>query len=80
MNLGIIGLGYWGTNLVRNFANLNDVNLKVVADARPERANVLTKLCPTAKFAVDANEVINDPEIDAIVIATPVFTLTTFLL
>jgi len=74
MNVGIIGLGYWGTNLVRNFANINDVNLKVVVDARPERAVILSKLCPTAVFACDANEIINDPEIDAIIIATPVFT------
>ena len=41
MNLGIIGFGYWGTNLVRNFANLKDVNLKTVVDSREERREAL---------------------------------------
>lgn len=74
MNVGIIGLGYWGTNLVRNFANINGVNLKIVADTRKERESMLSKLCPTAKFTTDANDIINDPGIDAVIIATPVFT------
>jgi hypothetical protein len=39
MNIGIIGFGYWGTNLV-NFANLKNVNLKSVADERAERKSV----------------------------------------
>lgn len=74
MNIGIIGFGYWGTNLVRNFANLKDAYLKTVADSRQERAASLSKLCATAKFSNSADEVIQDPDIDAIVIATPVHT------
>lgn len=74
MNIGIIGFGYWGTNLVRNFANLKDASLKTVVDARQERAGALAKLCATAKFSTSADEVIQDPDIDAIVIATPVHT------
>lgn len=72
MNIGIIGFGYWGTNLVRNFAALKDVNLKYVADSRPEREVALKKLCPTAQFVNSHNTVIEDPEIDAVIIATPV--------
>ncbi|MEZ4822949.1 MAG: hypothetical protein R2942_11210 [Ignavibacteria bacterium] len=39
MNIGIIGFGYWGTNLVRNFAALKEVNVKYVADIRKERGS-----------------------------------------
>ena len=73
MKIGIIGLGYWGTNLVRNFAGLSDAKLALVADSRQERSKILSKLSPTSAFTVSAEEVINSPEIDAVVIATPVF-------
>ncbi|MDQ3021262.1 MAG: Gfo/Idh/MocA family oxidoreductase [Bacteroidota bacterium] len=73
MNIGIIGFGYWGTNLVRNFANLKGVNLKTVVDAKKERADSLAKLCATAKFSASADDVLQDHNIDAVVIATPVF-------
>ncbi|MBK8551385.1 MAG: Gfo/Idh/MocA family oxidoreductase [Ignavibacteria bacterium] len=74
MNIGIIGFGYWGTNLVRNFANLKNANLTAVADSRKERESALTKLCPSAKFTLSPDEIIENPEIDAVVIATPVHT------
>lgn len=74
MNIGIIGFGYWGTNLVRNFANLKDVNLKSVVDERAERKSALKILCPTAEFTTSADDILLDNEIDAVVIATPVFT------
>lgn len=74
MNVGIIGFGYWGTNLVRNFANTNGVNLKTVVDSNEKRSVELYKLCPTAVFSTSADELLEDPEIDAVVIATPVFT------
>lgn len=74
MNIGIIGFGYWGTNLVRNFANLKDAELISVADIRAEREPALKRLCPSAKFLRCSEEVINDNDIDAIVIATPVST------
>lgn len=74
MNIGIIGFGYWGTNLVRNFANLKDVNLKSVADERAERKSALKSLCPSAVFTTSADDILSDKGIDAVVIATPVFT------
>jgi predicted dehydrogenase len=45
-----------------------------VADSRPEREKDLKKLTQVAKFTKTADEIINDPDIDAVVIATPVFT------
>ncbi|HMQ67470.1 MAG TPA: Gfo/Idh/MocA family oxidoreductase [Ignavibacteria bacterium] len=80
MNIGIIGFGYWGTNLVRNFAALKDVNVKYVADIRQEREAGLKKLCPTAQFITSADIILNDKEIDAVVIATPVHTHYNFAL
>ena len=74
VTLGIIGYGYWGPNLVRNFYAVNDCKLKSVADARPERLQQLSRMFPSVNGVKDAEEVISDPEIDAVVIATPVFT------
>jgi len=73
VNLGVIGYGYWGPNLVRNFFAANDCTVKAVADGRPERLAVLAKIFPSVKGVKDADDIINDTEIDAVVIATSVF-------
>jgi predicted dehydrogenase len=73
VNLGIIGYGYWGPNLVRNFFAANDCTVKAVADGRPERLAVLAKVFPSVKGVKDADDIINDTEIDAVVIATSVY-------
>ncbi|MBC7947908.1 MAG: Gfo/Idh/MocA family oxidoreductase [Chitinophagaceae bacterium] len=73
VNLGVIGYGYWGPNLVRNFFAANDCNVKAVADGRPDRLAVLAKVFPSVKGVKDADDIINDTEIDAVVIATSVF-------
>jgi predicted dehydrogenase len=74
IQVGIIGYGYWGPNLVRNFFNEKSCAIKTVADSRPARLQHLSQSFPSVKGVLDANDIINDPEIDAIVIATPVFT------
>ncbi len=74
LNIGIIGFGYWGANLVRNFANIKGVCLKIVIDKRVERADELSRLSPSTIFSTDSSDAIQDPEIDAVVIATPVHT------
>ncbi|MDN3688888.1 Gfo/Idh/MocA family protein [Cyclobacterium jeungdonense] len=74
VNIGIIGYGYWGPNLVRNFFSANDCRIKSVADARPERLQELNKIFPSIQRESEAENIIFDPGIDAIVIATPVFT------
>ncbi len=74
MKVGIIGFGYWGANLVRNFANLAGAELKRVVDNRSERQKYLANLCPSAVFSTDPDDILLDHEIDAVVIATPVFT------
>ncbi len=73
INVGIIGYGYWGPNLVRNFFAAKDCTVKKVADARQERLEQLRKVYPTIEGVTDAESILSDPAIDAVVIATPVF-------
>jgi len=74
INLGVIGYGYWGPNIVRNFFNTNDCTVKKVADGRPERLAVLAKIFPSIQGVSSAEDIISDKEIDAVVVATPVYT------
>jgi predicted dehydrogenase len=74
VNVGVIGYGYWGPNLVRNFYAAKGCCVKSVADARPERLRLLEKVFPTICGVRSAEEIIMDVSIDAVVIATPVHT------
>lgn len=74
IQVGIIGYGYWGPNLVRNFFGKSNCSVRSVADARPERLKLLAQSYNSIKGVLDADDLINDPEIDAVVIATPVYT------
>ncbi|MCK6550029.1 Gfo/Idh/MocA family oxidoreductase [Myxococcota bacterium] len=69
--LGMIGCGYWGPNLLRNYAALDEITLKTVADRAPERRKWVEKQFPKVRLADDGAEILNDPEITAVVIATP---------
>lgn len=71
---GIIGYGYWGTNLVRNFFSTENCTLVAVADGRPERLAQLARSFPSVKGVTSGDDILNDPGIDAVVIATPVHT------
>jgi predicted dehydrogenase len=74
MNLGIVGYGYWGPNLVRNFAELSRCNIAAIADLDEAKLAVAQRRFPSVRTTTDVHEMINDPTIDAIVIATPVRT------
>ena len=74
INIGIIGYGYWGPNLVRNFFAANDCCVKTVADSRADRLVSLKKSFPGISGVKDAVEILRDSDIDAVVIATPVST------
>ena len=74
INIGVIGYGYWGPNIVRNFFSTPDCTVKMVADGRPERLNALAKIFPSILGVSDAKDIIDNREIDAVVIATPVYT------
>ena len=74
MKVGIIGYGYWGPNLVRNFSNLNNCTVAMVSDFREERLNAVRKFNPAINTTTNPDDIILSSEVDAVVIATPVFT------
>jgi len=68
----VVGLGYWGPNLARNFAALPDAELTWVCDgAEPARAKASIQY-PGVRVSADVEELLADPDLDAIVLATPV--------
>jgi predicted dehydrogenase len=73
INVGVIGYGYWGPNIVRNFFGAQNCAVTKVVDARSERLKLLAKNFPSVQGLTSADDLINDTETDAIVIATPVF-------
>jgi len=74
INIAIIGYGYWGPNLVRNFANAKDCKVHTVVDFRTERLEVVKKNHINVNTTNNTEDVFSNNDIDAIVIATPVFT------
>jgi predicted dehydrogenase len=72
ITIGVIGYGYWGPNLVRNFAELPDVRVGFVTDLRPERLATASARYPTIRTSTDHRDLLQDPEVDAVVIATTV--------
>jgi predicted dehydrogenase len=74
INIGVIGYGYWGPNLVRNFFQVPQCNVKTVCDARLARLEPLVRLYPTVERTPDFHEILRDSKIDAVVVATPVST------
>lgn len=74
LNIGVIGYGYWGPNLVRNFSELTDARVHTVADLNPKALETVARRYPATKVTSDAMAMIRDPEIDAVAIATPVST------
>lgn len=74
LNIGIIGCGYWGPNLIRNFSSLPNCTLKIVSDLKPGRLEFIKDEFPFLKVTDDFQKIIQDPEIEAVVIATPVKT------
>jgi predicted dehydrogenase len=74
INIGIIGYGYWGPNLVRNFAEMKGASVAAVVDVDPSKLDIVRRRYPAIKTTTDFKEVLSDPSIDAIAVATPVHT------
>jgi len=73
IKIGIVGYGYWGPNLVRNFSNQKEGTVIVIAESNTDRHVQIAKLYPNMSIVDDAKTLIHDVNIDAVVIATPVF-------
>jgi predicted dehydrogenase len=74
IGIGVIGYGYWGPNLVRNFAEEPGAQMKMVSDLQPERLSRARTRYPGITTTTDHRELIANPDVDAVVIATPVST------
>jgi predicted dehydrogenase len=74
LQVGVIGAGYWGPNLVRNLSEAPGAEPVAVADLSEERLAPLRKRFPAVRMTTDHHELLDDNKIDAICIATPVGT------
>jgi len=72
VSVGVVGCGYWGPLLIRNFRNVPNCNLKAVCDVSDERLKHIKRLYPEVATVADWERFLTDFELDAIVIATPV--------
>lgn len=72
VRIGVVGYGYWGPNIVRNFAEANGATLVAVSDLREDKRALVARRYPGVRAVADAAELINAPDVDAVAIATPV--------
>ncbi len=72
VTVGVAGLGYWGPNLARNFAMIPGCELTWLCDASDPARAKLGQAHPTARVTADLQELLEDPELDAVALATPV--------
>ncbi|WP_144119822.1 Gfo/Idh/MocA family protein [Catellatospora sichuanensis] len=71
LGVAVIGAGYWGPNLVRNFQGSASFQLRWLCDLDRSRAERVVGRYSTVRVSVDLDEVLADPEVDAVAIATP---------
>jgi predicted dehydrogenase len=72
--IGVIGCGYWGPNLIRNFVTCPETELVWACDLDEIRLQKVLRPYPSVRQTTDLNEVLKDDGVDAIAIATPVHT------
>ena len=70
--VGVVGLGYWGPNLARNFDRLPGAELTWLCDASQEAVEQWSAALPTARTTTQLDELLDDESLDAVVVATPV--------
>jgi predicted dehydrogenase len=70
--VGVVGLGYWGPNLARNLAAIPGCQLTWLCDSREPARTRLAQAFPAARATAEIEQLLDDPELDAVVLATPV--------
>jgi predicted dehydrogenase len=70
ISVGVVGAGYWGPNLVRNFWEIPDTRVVMCCDVRQERLSFISKRYPSIKLTTDYDDLLNNPDINAIAVAT----------
>jgi len=71
-NVGVVGCGYWGPNLIRNFRSLSDCRVKLMCDMNAQRLKHMKSLYPEIEGIMDFDHMLNGSGLDAVVIATSV--------
>ncbi|MBN1837674.1 MAG: Gfo/Idh/MocA family oxidoreductase [Spirochaetales bacterium] len=74
INVAVVGCGYWGPNLIRNFYALSDCRVGKICDSNRERLEHVGRLYPGSELTEDFASVVEDPGVDAVAIVTPVHT------
>ena len=72
INIGVIGYGYWGPNIVRNFSGLDGAQVSAVCDQDQAVQGRIRKAYPNASVTGDPNDILSSPGIDAVAVITPV--------
>lgn len=72
VGVGVVGYGYWGPNIVRNFAESPEAKVVCVCDQNPKRLNDVRFRYPSVTTLQDYQEMLNHPDVEAVAIATPV--------
>jgi predicted dehydrogenase len=72
ISVGVVGLGYWGPNLARNFAAIPGCELAYVCDGDDAVRERVARMFPAATATADLDQLLSDPALDAVVLATPV--------
>jgi len=72
LNIGVIGYGYWGPNIVRNFHNTPNAVVVSVCDLNPRSLDRVRKSYPSIAVTTDPADILTNPQIDAVAIVTPV--------
>ncbi|MFP4498417.1 MAG: Gfo/Idh/MocA family protein [Vulcanimicrobiota bacterium] len=70
INIGVIGAGYWGPNLVRNFQEISDTRVLMCSDVRQNRLDFINTRYPSIQVSTNSDELLTNPDIDAVAIAT----------
>ena len=74
VRVAVVGFGYWGPNLVRNFISCADAEVLWICDSRQDRVDRVHRLYPGVGTTSSIDDVLNDPAIDLVAFATPVST------
>jgi predicted dehydrogenase len=72
IKIGVVGCGYWGPNLIRNLRQSADCHLKVICDTSESRLSHMRRLYPEVPTTTKFEELLQDSDLDAVVVATPV--------
>lgn len=73
-NIAVVGCGYWGPNLIRNFNQISQCHMKVCCDLDEKKLARIKNLYPEIVTTTNLQIILDDPAIDGVAIATPVYT------